>query len=337
MTRALVPVPDGPVGPDGSLRIGRYTGTPDALGWGRPSPWLERQARRVEGRKRWFQAGVFFGDSIVVIRLVDHGPIGSGLVWVADLSTGRTLLEHRLPGIPIANLAVGPFAGRGTEAHATLPLARIRLARDAGSSAWELTAHLPGHAVAIGLDTQRAPIPVLFIGEPAPGSGVVLQRFVGLEARGTVRFLSEVKPLESAGRAASGFLEYGNGYFPRPIRWSSALLVGGAGTPWAHASDLGSFGEDGESTVWQGDEPDALGVATLSGSADTREPWRVRTRDGGLALHFQPRTLCNERAGLGPAMMRHALVAGRFQGSVATSEGRCAIDAPGLCEARAFG
>ena len=32
------------------------------------------------GRKRWFQAGAFAGNLVVVVRLVDHGLAGSGLV-----------------------------------------------------------------------------------------------------------------------------------------------------------------------------------------------------------------------------------------------------------------
>ena len=174
------PPPEGPVAPDGSINRGRFAGALDEVRWGYPSGWLHGQVRRALGRKRWFQAGVFAGDLVVIVRLIDHGLAGSGLVWVAELDTGRTLLEHRVPGIPLANLAVGPFAGRGTDAHASLPLMRIRLYREPSSRAWELTAHMPGSAVSIGLDTHRAPTPVMFVGEPSPGNGVLIQRFVGL-------------------------------------------------------------------------------------------------------------------------------------------------------------
>jgi len=330
--------PEGPVGPGGEIRVGRYAGALDAVRWGYPTGWLHGQVRRALGRKRWFQAGVFADDMVIVIRLVDHGLTGSGLVWVAELSTGRTLLEHRIPGIPLANLAVGPLAGRGAEAHVTLPLARIRLAREATSSAWELTAHVPGHAVSIGLDTRVAPTPMLLVGEPSPGNGVLLQRFVGLEARGTVRFRSEVKSLEKAGVPAAGFLEYGNGFFPRPLMWSTAMVVGdrSGATPWSFASDLPTFGEEGESAVWDGNQPRALGPATLAASGG-REPWTIATANRGLGLSFQPRALCSEIGGSGSTAMRHVLVAGRFEGTVHTASGPKSIEAPGLCEARSFG
>ncbi len=331
--------PDGPVGPAGEIRVGRYAGALDEVRWGYPTGWLHGQVRRALGRKRWFQAGVFTGDMVVVIRLVDHGLSGSGLVWVADLTTGRTLLEHRIPGIPLANLAVGPLAGRGAEAHVTLPLARIRLAREATSTAWELTAHVPGHAVSIGLDTRGAPTPMLLVGEPSPGNGVLMQRFVGLEARGTVRFRSEVKSLETAGVPAVGFLEYGNGFFPRPLMWSTALVVGGRGpdaAPWSFVSDLPTFGDEGESAIWEGGVPRALGAAQLEAS-DGREPWQIATADRALGLRFQPRAVSSEVGGSGSTAMRHALVAGRFEGDIRTATGVRHIDAPGLCEARSFG
>lgn len=346
----LEPVPQGPVGPAGEIRTGRYAGALDEVRWGYPEGWLRGQVKRALGRKRWFQAAVFTRDLIVVVRVVDQGLAGSGLVWVADPGTGRTLFEHRLPGIPLANLAVGPLAGRGTDAHVTLPHARIRLFREASASAWELSAHVPGHAISIGLDTRRAPIPVMFVGEPNPGDGVLMQRFVGLEVRGTVRLRSEVKSLEAPGQDAQGYLEYGNGFFPRPLMWSSALLVGAADSPWAFVSDLPVFGRDGESALWDAPMPEgpavlgrplpslprALGAAALSGSAESREPWRVTTAAGRVSLWFQPRAICTERFGAGPTSMHHALVAGRFEGTVETAAGPRAIDAPGLCEARAF-
>lgn len=332
----LEPVPDGPVGPDGQIRVGRYTGSLDEVRWGYPEGWLRGQVKRALGRKRWFQAMVFTRDLVVVVRVIDHGLAGSGLVWVADPGTGRTLFEHRLPGIPLANLAVGPLAGRGTDAHVTLPHARIRLFREASASAWELTAHVPGHAVSIGLDTRRAPTSVMFVGEPSPGDGVLIQRFVGLEVRGTVRLRSEIKSLEAPGQDAQGYLEYGNGFFPRPLMWSSALLVGGAEAPWAFVSDLTVFGKDGESAMWDAAMPRALGGAALSGSAESREPWRVTTSGGRVGLWFQPRAICTERFGAGPTAMHDALVFGRFEGTVETTSGPRTIDAPGMCEARAF-
>ncbi len=328
--------PDGPVGPGGEIRVGRYAGALDAVRWGYPTGWLHGQVRRAMGRKRWFQAGVFAGNLVVVVRLVDHGLAGSGLVWVAELDTGKTVLEHRIPGIPLANLAVGPMAGRGAEAHVTLPLARIRLAREPSSSAWELTAHWPGNAISLSLDTRAAPTPMLLVGEPSPGNGVLTQRFVGLEARGTVRVRSELLSLETRGVPGVGFLEYGNGFFPRPLMWSTAMVVGSEAAPWTFASDLSTFGDEGESAVWLDGEPRPLGPARLT-APDGREPWTVDTADRRLGVSFQPRAVCSEQFGQGSTAMRHVLVAGRFEGNVPTANGVVHVSAPGLCEARSFG
>ncbi len=328
--------PEGPVGPGGEIQVGRYAGALDEVRWGYPSGWLHGQVRRAMGRKRWFQAGAFAGNLVVVVRLVDHGLAGSGLVWVAELDTGKTVLEHRIPGIPLANLAVGPIAGRGAEAHVTLPLARIRLAREQSSSAWELTAHWPGNAISMSLDTRRAPTPMLLVGEPSPGNGVLTQRFVGLEARGTVRVRSELLSLETQGVPGVGFLEYGNGFFPRPLMWSTAMVVGSQAVPWTYASDLSTFGDEGESAVWHGQEPQPLGPARLQAS-EGREPWTIATNDRRVGLSFQPRAVCNEVFGQGSTGMRHVLVAGRFEGHVRRGDDLVRVEAPGLCEARSFG
>jgi hypothetical protein len=174
----------------------------------------------------------------------------------------------------------------------------------------------------------------MLIGEPRTGDGVLVQRFVGLDARGTVRVRSEVMPL---GAKAQGFLEYGNGFFPRPLAWSTALV---AGPPWAFVSDLPTFDAPpgaGESTLWAGDLPKLIGAPHLAGSAESRGPWKVSTSDGAIALAFQPRCVLNEVGGRGSVAMRHALVAGRFEGTVRGAWGPQDIFCWGLCEARAFG
>lgn len=345
----FLPVPAGPVDESGRIRVGRYAGALDIVRWGYPDGWLAGQFKRALGRKRWFQAGVFDDKRVILVRVIDHGLFGTGIVWVAELDTGRTTLEHRLLGIPLANLVVGPFAGRGADAHVTLPNARLRLGRDPSSTAWHLTAHVPGHALSIELDTRNAPTPVMLVGEPRTGDGVLVQRFVGLEARGTVRVRSEVMSL---GPKAQGFLEYGNGFFPRPLAWSTALV---AGPPWAFVSDLPTFdvaGQpgSGENTLWDGALPKLLASAHLEGSADTRDPWQVSTSDGALALAFYPRCILTETSGLGSVVsagslasqglgrtMRHAVVAGRFEGTLRTASGVQQVERWGLCEARAFG
>jgi len=121
--------------------------------------------------------------------------------------------------------------------------------------------------------------------------------------------------------------------------WSTALVVGGRGpdaAPWSFVSDLPTFGDEGESAIWEGGVPRALGAAQLEAS-DGREPWQIATADRALGLRFQPRAVSSEVGGSGSTAMRHALVAGRFEGDIRTATGVRHIDAPGLCEARSFG
>ncbi|HRE90699.1 MAG TPA: hypothetical protein PK095_16355, partial [Myxococcota bacterium] len=94
-----------------------------------------------------------------------------------------------------------------------------------------------------------------------------------------------------------------------------------------------------------------LGPPTFSrpAASESREPWRIRS--ASLDLSFQPRCIAIESshapgliartrplAAVAHALeMRHALVAGLFEGTVKTSEGQRQIRALGLCEARSFG
>ncbi len=374
-SHALTTVPDAPVGPDGNLRIGAYRGALDQVRWGYPTGWLDGQVKRALGRKRWFSAGVFSKDRVIVVRILDQGLVGSGLIWVADLRTGKTELEQRFFGVPLANLAVGPVAGRGAHAFIALPTARLFIRRDPSASAWSIEAQLPGHALSMTLDTARAPSPLTVIGEfredsatPAPARGLLISRHVGLEARGTIRFRSEVQSMPDDAR---GFLEYGNGFFVSPDRnevsvehevaWSSALVsevrsrpfvesgnVVPFTRPWALASDLATFGDTGESAIWSHGDVRPVGPVTLSGDPSDRRPWTMSSSGGELALTFQPRCVSIEET-RPPAMlgrvrpaanaisMRHALIAGHFEGRLQTVDGPVEVMAVGLCEARSFG
>lgn len=381
MSEHLPTLPERIADPEGRLELGRFTGAADEVRWGYPTGWLDGQRLRALGRKRWFQLSALSAERIVIVRILDQGLVGSGFVWVADPRTGRTELEQRLPGVPLANLAVGPVAGRGAHAFVSLPTAKIVVRRDGESSAWALNVQLPGHALSLTFDTRSAPSPLTSIDALRPDSsapeatrGVLVQRHIGLEVRGTVRFRSEVMPLE---RGVVGAVEYGNGFVLTPdepvqdvvnvsndkddfgrAAWSSALIapVGLPGVehpalpaaPWLALSDLG----DGGAFAWHDGAPVALpGNPSFArpGPAEAREPWRIRS--DSVDLSFQPRCVALESseppgflarprplAPIARALeMRHALLAGLFEGTVRTANGHREIRALGLCEARSFG
>lgn len=397
--RHLPTLPEAHVLADGRLALGRFSGASDEVRWGYPTGWLDGQRLRALGRKRWFQLTALSPERIVVVRILDQGLVGSGFVWVADPRTGRTELEQRLPGVPLANLAVGPVAGRGAHAFVSLPNAKIIVRRDGESTAWALNVQLPGHAISLTFDTRKAPAPLSSIDALRPDStapeatrGVLIQRHIGLEVRGTVRFRSEVSPLE---RNATGIVEYGNGFVLTPdhpvpnvvnvsnvsshpndpndknsendfghAAWSSALIAPVAqvaqvassdgdhlalpAAPWLALTDLG----DGGAFTWRDDSPIELAgppTFTRPSPANSHEPWRIRS--ASLDLSFQPRCIALEAtqapgfltrprplAPIANALeMRHALIAGLFEGTVFGAEGQQRIRALGLCEARAFG
>lgn len=322
-------VPPRPTRDDGRALVGVYAGALDEVRWGYPSGWLWGQVRRALTRKRWFQASFTSGDLGVVARIADLGLAGVAEVWVADLKSGQTWAELSLPGIPLANLKVGPMAGVGTDALAALPQNRVRLRRNEGESAWELLVNAPALTIEAKLEAAGAPTPVTIIGESSPGDGVLAQRLVGLTVSGRVRVRSESRTLESE----AGALEYVNGFFPHRLQWSSAQLLG---HPAAYMSDLPCLGGPSENVAWARMEPAALGGATLA-LADVerpgRGPWAIHSDDGRVKLAFTPRAARAMTRGFGPLASTHAWVFGRFEGAC---DGAVVSGAPGLCEARDF-
>lgn len=373
---ALPTLPAGPVRPDGHLALGRFAGAYDEVRWGYPTGWLDGQVKRALGRKRWFQVTVLSAERVIVVRLLDQGLVGSGFVWAADMRTGRTELETVLPGVPLANIAVGPVAGRGAHAYLTLPTAKIILRRYDQANDWTLNVQLPGHAISLSLDTHKAPPPLTSIDLlregsplPEPTRGVLIQRHVGLGVRGTIRFRSEVQSLEGA----SATLEYGNGFVFGPgdgpdteLAWSSAIVSPSAANPCLVVSDLG----EGAAVVWrkgvahrsdtleddQEDDPGKVdelvelgGPIRLQGAID-RQPWRIEAER--VSLDFQPRCVAHEQSAP-PAMLRR-LTAGPLSalsplpraigmqhtlvvGHFSGNLDGVRVDmAPGVCEARLF-
>ncbi len=335
MPDALLPaVPPSPVDAAGHPRVGVYAGALDEVRWGYPTGFLHGQVRRALGRRRWFQAGVMAGRRLVLVRISDDGLSGGAFVWSADLHDGRESLHVHIPGLPLANMRVGPMAGVGTDAFARLPHARVRLRRPDEASPWQLEAFVPGAAVALSLDASAAPTPVVIIGEAGPIDGIYSQRFVGLTTRGTLRLGSETTTLDADRR---GWLEYANGFFPRPFAWSTATLSG----PAFHAvlSDIDGIGGPTDSAWWTDTGPRAIGRSRFEAWSDFRGvpvPRRVVLPPelGAGRLAFEPRVVRDLATGFGPSALRWRFAAGRFTGEI---EGLPPEGIDGLLEVRALG
>jgi len=319
---------------DGRPIVGVYVGALDEVRWGYPSGFWHGQVRRALGRRRWFQAAFTDGPHLTVARISDDGLGGGAFVWRANLDDGREALNCHIPGLPLANVQVGPIAGTGCDAYARLPHARLRLHRAAAAEPWRLEAFLPGAAMEIALNPERAPTPLVMIGEAGPIDGIYAQRFVGLEASGHVRLRSEKKDIKGI-----GWLEYANGFFPRPFAWATATIS----SPGFHIvlSDLDGVGGPTESAVWRETLPQAIGRARFDGWQGGPGEETPRTihpptelSDDGQPLTFEPRAVRELATGLGPSAVRWRFAAGWFSGQI----GDKVLDrVPGLVEIRVLG
>lgn len=331
----LPAVPTSPVDTAGRPRVGVYAGALDEVRWGYPTGFWHGQVRRALGRRRWFQAGFTDGDALTVARLSDDGLTGGAFLWRVDLRTGRDVLSTHVPGLPLANVKVGPLAGVGTDAFARLPHARVRLHRAEDGQPWRLEAFTPGHALEVSLDPAGGPVPLVLIGEAGPIDGIYAQRFVGLEVAGRLRLRSESAPL---GANALGWLEYANGFYPKPLAWVTATIS----APDFHVvlSDLEGIGGPSESAAWRGSLPRALGLARFSdwggdgGLEVPREIAAPSELEADGPLRFEPRAIREVATGIGPSASRWRVAAGWFSGRVA---GRPLDRMPGLIDVRTLG
>jgi hypothetical protein len=331
----LPAVPTSPVDGEGHPLVGVYAGALDEVRWGYPTGFWHGQVRRALGRRRWFQAGFTDGDALTVARLSDDGLTGGAFLWRVDLRTGRDLLATHVPGLPLANVKVGPIAGVGTDAFARLPHARVRLHRADADAPWRLDAFTPGHSLEASLDPAGGPIPMVLIGQAGPIDGIYAQRFVGLRVSGRVRLRSDMADL---GANALGWLEYANGFYPKPIAWVTATMT----APGLHVvlSDLEGIGGPSESAAWHGELPRALGRARFSdwgGSGGLEVPTEIAPPselEAGGPLRFEPRAVREVATGIGPSAARWRVAAGWFSGRVA---GRVLDRVPGLIDVRTLG
>lgn len=333
---ALPAVPPTPVDPAGHPLVGTYAGALDEVRWGYPTGFLRGQVRRALGRRRWFQATFIDGTNLTVSRISDDGLTGGAFVWRVDLHTGREAIHAHIPGLPLANVRVGPIAGVGTDAFARLPHARMRLRRPTESSPWHLEAFLPGSAIEVSLDAAHAPTPVVIIGEAGPIDGIYAQRYVGLQTLGHVRIGNDTKHIAADAR---GWLEYANGFYPKPFAWTTATFS--HGDMHAVLSDIDGIGGPTDSAFWQGPTPRALSRTRFEAWSDFAGqpvPRRImlpsEISDGRSGLSFEPRALKELSTGLGPSSMRWRYIAGRFSGVIA---GATIADVPGLLEVRTLG
>jgi hypothetical protein len=129
---------------------------------------------------------------------------------VCEQTTGRTALEYQWPRVPAGRYALGSLTGQGTLAHVSMPSARLRLAREGGDDAYELTVHIPGNAVQLRLRAPSSEVPALVggamsRGQPGSARPSGLMRLSALAVRGSVRFRSEISYLDGNG----GFLARG--------------------------------------------------------------------------------------------------------------------------------
>jgi hypothetical protein len=276
----------GPTGP----RLGAYAGWlgRDGLSALAP-PGLLASLRHGVRERRWQQALLVTPAHLVVVAIVDAGPIAAGTLWLVDRASGEVLFDRTAPGLPGLNARVADRPGAGARASFAAPGMDLLLERR--SDRFQLTADLGPVRLDAYLDTRGTPDPFALVA-PLPEAGVRVAQLSGplrlsghLEVRGQRHLLED-------GLAA---LDFGAGVFPREVAWrrltAAGRLEGGAPVLLHLAEGLGGLGpEDGGEDVLLGEGgPRRLPAVAIE--ADPRSataPWQLASRDGAIALSFQP-------------------------------------------------
>lgn len=321
--RPLPRAPASALGPTGP-RFGAYAGSLGRVDLAPLAPQgLLASLRHAARVKRWQRVLLVTEGHLVVVGVLEAGPLAGGAAWVVDRATGEVLFDHAATGLAGVTAQVGERPGAGARVSFVAPGMSLSLERR--SDRFQLAVDL-GEALTVEarLETRGAPDPFCLVA-PLPESGLRAAQLTGplpLEGRLTVRR----RPSDLAGGLA--VLDYGAGVFPRESAWRKVTALGrlpGGRSVALHLAD----GLDGP-------EPDDGGEGVLLGGAgpvrlppvvveaDPRAAsasWRVVSLDGAVELTFSPAASHREGRDLLLASLQVTQLAGTLSGRIPGPDG----------------
>lgn len=336
---ALPPIPGTPFRAlDYTAHTGLWEGGLQEVRWGYPKGWLRSQVRRALLRRRSFQVFVSTPELALVVTLRDEGTSGAAHVVAWHAGTGAVLGVAHAVGRPLSDLAVGPFAGQGTDAWLRCAGGELLISRPEGRSAWVVVARFEGLVVDLSVDTEGAPPPVTAIGEPKQRRPGLATRWNLLAARGTADIAGKSYAIDGLGSLA-----YTNVFRASGERWFEITGLGrladgrriGIGL-----TDGGRLGDVQEHVLFIDEEGSSPGLHLLPrarivvGGKVARDTWRIRSPHGDCELKLRPLGADVEQVVRPLGGVRLERVVGTLSGRVPLPDGGQAIvdGVPALAE-----
>ena len=273
--------------------------------------------------------------------MVDVGYGTTAFVYVIDLETGAPLVSRGEIGIPLGSTDINgnPGAGaRATFANGLGGSLSLSITRETESTPFrvEIVSKDDDLRIDATLDPSGAPFPISSLVPTPPGDINATVKWNLLPVTGSLQVGSREWNLAEGFR---GGFDYTQGILPSHTVWNWTFLQGNAddGTPVGLNLTGGIVPEGltGDNGLWAGNELSTLSKPTFKFNRQNyMDPWGVTTADGRVQLRFTPKGSHSENRNLGLVNSRFIQVAGLFNGTVRTAEGRMLTltDVPGVME-----
>ncbi|MBM3901989.1 MAG: DUF2804 domain-containing protein [Verrucomicrobia bacterium] len=332
----LPPAPPTVFSPKGQPLLGTYAGSFGTVDL-RPRLWPTEYSRL----KKWFFGTLSSKGLLAGFAVVDAGYGTTAFVYVVDLETGSTLVSRGEIGLPLVSTVVNGNPGAGARATFADGLGgslSLSITRGTESTPFrvEIVSKDDDLRIDATLDPTAAPLPVSSLVPTPPGDINATVKWNLLPMTGSMKLGSLVWDLAEGFR---GGFDYTQGILPSHTVWNWTFLNGTAddGTPIGLNLTGGIVpdGLTGDNALWAGNELSTLAKPTFTFNRQNyMDPWGVTTADGRVQLRFTPKGSHSENRNLGLVNSRFIQVAGLFNGTLRTAEGRVLnlVDVPGVME-----
>jgi pimeloyl-ACP methyl ester carboxylesterase len=332
----LPPAPPSVFSPNGEPLLGTYAGS-----FGTVELTSRLSPLQYSQLKKWF-FGTFSSNGLLAgFAVVDAGYGSTAFVYVVDLAKGTSLVDRGEIGLPLVSTVINgnPGAGaRATFANGIGGSLSVSITRGAESTPFrvEIVSKDDDLRIDATLDPSGAPLPVSTLVPAPPGDIYATVKRPLLPVTGSLQLGSRAWNLAEGFR---GGFDYTQGILPSHTVWNWAFLQGTADDGTAVGLNLtGGIVPDGrtaDNALWAGKELSTLGKPMFTFNRQNfMDPWEVTTADDRIHLQFTPKGSHTENRNLGLVNSRFIQVAGVFNGTIRTAEGRVLTltNVPGVLE-----
>ncbi len=310
-TTSLPAAPTQLIDVNGAVHTGRFEGITGDIDWARLRPPLARGAWwRHFHHKRWFYVALATDEVFCAVAMVDIGWTSTAFGYVFDRQQAKVTAAFSQDGLPGLGARLADRCASGAVHGFHFAGQQLECRHDPASHCYQL--RVRSRSLQIDAEFGDSGPTLLAVGSVLGGSVHATQKSSARSLRGELRLGSRRIGLD--GGVAS--FDYSNGLLARDTAWRWAS---------AHSPEVGFnlqagyFGAQ-ENALWLDGQLIALGAAGFDfDPAQPLSPWRLRTDDGLLDLHFQPQGLRREDKNLLVAASRYVQPIGEFSGWVKAS------------------